>query len=94
MKISKFVEDNISNLEHFIEDRGYPIRTRESESAPLLKYIPQAFQMKDGLLHCDKNKIPAKVMAEFWKFKYKESREDANKLYNIIEDAHRKAGMF
>lgn len=91
MKISQFVEENIANLEHFIEDRGYPIRTRQQEAAPLLKYLPKAFQMKDGLLHGDKKKIPAKVMAEFWKFKYKEARSDSNKLYNAIEEAHRKA---
>lgn len=91
MKISQFIKDNISNLEHFIEDSGYPIRTRTEESEPLIRLLPKAFQMKDGLLHGDKTKIPANVMAAFWKFKYMEAKSDANKLYNAIDDAYRKA---
>lgn len=91
MKISQFVADNIANLEHFIEQGGYPIRTRVQESAPLIKHLPKAFKMKDGLLYGDKTKISSKVMAAFWKFKYEEAKGDANKLYNAIEEAHRKA---
>jgi len=92
MKISQFVKDNISNLEHFIEQKGWPIRTRESEYKPLIELLPEAFSMKDDLLHCNVKKIPTKVLVEFWKFKYMEARDDANKLYNIIDEAHRKAG--
>ena len=91
MKIQQFVEDNIANLEHFIEQGGWPIRSRQQEIAPLLKYLPKAFTMKDGLLSCNVKKIPAKVLAAFWKFKFEEARRDGNKLYNAIEEAHRKA---
>lgn len=91
MKISQFVKDNISNLEHFIEQNGWPIRVREIESAALQKYVPEAFTMVDDLLHCDAKKIPSKVMAAFWKFKYLESKEDANKMYNAIDEAYTKA---
>lgn len=92
MKIEKFVKDNISNLEHFIEQKGWPVTYRENETVDLIK-IP-GFSIKDGILHCDTKKIPTKIIAAFWKFKYMEAKSDANKLYNAIQEAYNKANSY
>lgn len=91
MKTSEFITNNICNLEHFLEQGAYPIRFRQSEVVDLLKYQPDAFRIEGDLLHCNPKKISAKVLAAFWKFKYMEAKGDANKLYNIISEAARKA---
>lgn len=90
MKLTEFISNNISNLEHFIEQGGYPINTHERERKELLEHLPQAFKMDAGLLHCDTSKIPSKVMAAFWKYKYMEALQDANRMRDAIDEAYRK----
>lgn len=89
MKTSEFVKVHIGTLEHFIEQKGWPIRLRDSEIKDLSNV--NGFTVKDGLVSCEPKKLPPRVLAEFWKFKYMEAKSDANKLYNAIDDAYRKA---
>lgn len=89
MKISEFVEKHIGTLEHFLEQSGWPIRT--NDAAAVAAVIP-ALVLKDGLLSLDsKKKFPDEILAEFWKFKYKEASAESNKLYSLIDNAYNKA---
>jgi hypothetical protein len=91
MKTSEFVKEYIGTLEHFIEQSGWPIRVDQQEAVALSKVIP-ALTLKDGLLSMNpKKKFPDNILAEFWKLKYGEALAESNKLYRLIEDAHRGA---
>ena len=89
MKTKEFVQKHISTLEHFLEQGAHPIRT--DDAAAVSSVIP-ALVLKDGLLSLDpKKKFPDKILAEFWKFKYKEVLSESNKLYSLIDNAYHKA---
>jgi hypothetical protein len=91
MKVKDWVVEHIGTLEHFIEQGAYPIRIRADELASLESMLPKAFKTKDGITSCNVKEIPSKVMAIFWKIKYEEAKSDANKMYNAIDEAYRKA---
>lgn len=91
MKVKDWVIENMSTLEHFIEQGAWPIRLSGLESTGLEVMLPEAFKTKDGVTTCNVKKIPNKVLAIFYKIKYEEAQAEANKLYSIIQEAAHKA---
>ena len=95
-RTTEFVKKYIGTLEHFLEQSGWPLRVDKTsvsyEEAVVLSSAIPALELKDGLLSLNpKKKFPDELLVEFWKFKYGEALAESNKLYRLIEDAHRGA---
>ena len=104
MKASQIVKIHLGTLEHFLEQGGGPLRVAISEAqhksanfmspnevADLCKVTGGAFAVENGMLIRDRSHgLDWEIVAEYWKFRFKEQTKELNRVFNIIDTAHRK----
>jgi len=92
MQYKRFVKSHLSTLEHFIEQNGWPLAIRDKnngvstvEAEEICRYS-SAFFIQDNLLKFDKDKkVPAPIMAEFYKIKYLEAKKELQRIFKITD---------
>jgi hypothetical protein len=97
-EIVRFIKRHMSTLDHFIDQGGYPLGI--SHSSHMLRTIEahdlvdkcDVLVIKNGCLELKpKAAFADDLLAEYWKLRFTEARDESNKLYNLIETAHDKA---
>ena len=87
MTNKQIVEEFLPELEHFIEQGGWPIRIMRPRGERICRKIPALQINNDGLLQKDPScSFNEGILAEYYKFKYKESVEMYDKLYNKVAE--------
>ena len=87
--IKTLLDFHMGDLDHFIDQSGYPIVTEEP--GRLVKLCPWLhINERDLVARKPKSQIPAELLAAYWKKRYDEVNEDYNKIANAVEELHRK----
>jgi hypothetical protein len=100
MKASKIIKDHLITLEHFIEQGGYPLKLSSYKdkdgiksynvmshdlAVTVCKLVP-GLCIDKGFLKLDPSSaFDQEILTEYWKYRFKEEKKEADRLHSLIE---------
>lgn len=82
IKPDLFVKNNFDILDHFICNKGWPLKATEKMITGLGPLIPQGFKIEEGRLKTTADPLPFDILMSF----YSEKRKLVNRFIENMED--------